>query len=380
MVLHTNNRTSDKSQVYITQDAEAYTDGVDNLMDDLFGEVETTLHVDQGKLRSQRQKTGQKTGQSQSTPYASAIASSSDIVAIAKVNSDTETAQSKDTVSISKLNMADITLPPISKEDVLWIQPYIMRNPEPTSQIPQNPPEPVAPKYNLFDRLLLVAACSSALIAAVMWTINHGIWIGKQSVNVAQILPEDNSKNKAFAQEIQQMLADITNKNRAIATGQSFTNTVGNNLPIVAAPMMANGLPMGNPVVGLQQAPMYVPVYQPPNLNNPNSPNLPSPLALPPANANNAVEIAAPNNAKSKAPVAAAVPAPAAPSLAYTLIGVLDLGDRSTAMLDMNGSVHSVGLGKAVGNSGWILSRVSQQEITLKRGKETKSVFVGQKF
>jgi len=133
-------------------------------------------------------------------------------------------------------------------------------------------------------------------------------------------------------------------------------------------------------VVGLQQAPMYVPVYQPPNLNNPNSPNLPSPLALPPANANNAVEVAAPNNAKSKAPVAAAVPAPAAPSLAYTLIGVLDLGDRSTAMLDMNGSVHSVGLGKAVGNSGWILSRVSQQEITLKRGKETKSVFVGQKF
>ena len=48
MVLHTNNRTSDKSQVYITQDAEAYTDGVDNLMDDLFGEVESTLHVDQG--------------------------------------------------------------------------------------------------------------------------------------------------------------------------------------------------------------------------------------------------------------------------------------------------------------------------------------------
>ncbi len=49
-------------------------------------------------------------------------------------------------------------------------------------------------------------------------------------------------------------------------------------------------------------------------------------------------------------------------------------------MLDMNGSVHSVGLGKAIGSSGWVLSRVSQQEIILKRGKETKSVFVGQKF
>lgn len=380
MVLDTNNRTSNKNQVYITQDAEAYTDGVDNLMDDLFGEVETTLHVDPSRLRSQRQKSAQPL--SNSTPYASAIASSSDIVAIAKVNSDTVVPQSKDTVSISKLNMTDIALPPISKEDVLWIQPYIMRNPEPTSQIPNSEPEPTTPKYNLLDRLLLVAACSSALIAAVMWTINHGIWIGKQSVNIAQVLPSDNSKNKAFAQEIQQMLADITNKNRAIATGQSFTNTIGSNLPIVAAPIMANGLPMGNPVVGLQQPPMYVPVYQPPNLNNPNNPNLPSPLALPPANANNAVEIAPPNTANPKAPVVAAksIPVPAAPSLAYTLIGVLDLGDRSTAMLDMNGSVLSVGLGKSVGNSGWILSRVSQQEIVLKRGKETKSVFVGQKF
>ncbi len=373
MVLDTNNKTSNKNQVYITQDAEAYTDGVDNLMDDLFGEVETTLHVDHSRLRSQRQKSGQPTP----TPYASSIASSSDIVAISKVNSDTETTQSKDTVSISRMNMTDISLPPISKEDVLWIQPYIMRNPEPTSQIPNSEPEPVVAKYNLLDRLLLVAACSSALIAAVMWTINHGIWIGKQSVNVAQILPEDNSKNKAFAQEIQQMLTDITNKNRAIATGQSFTNTVGNNLPIVAAPMIGNSLPMGNPVVGLQQPPMYVPVYQPPNLNNP---NLPSPLALPPANADNAVEVAAPNTTSPRTPVMVARSVPAAPSLTYTLIGVLDLGDRSTAMLDMNGSVHSVGLGKAIGSSGWVLSRVSQQEIILKRGKETKSVFVGQKF
>jgi hypothetical protein len=62
------------------------------------------------------------------------------------------------------------------------------------------------------------------------------------------------------------------------------------------------------------------------------------------------------------------------------LIGVLDLGDRSTAMLDINGSVQSIGLGKAINNTGWVLSRVSQQEIILKRGKETKTIFVGQKF
>ena len=72
--------------------------------------------------------------------------------------------------------------------------------------------------------------------------------------------------------------------------------------------------------------------------------------------------------------------AAAAPMPSYTLIGVLDLGDRSTAMFDINGSVQSIRVGKAISNDGWVLSRVSQQEITLKRGKETKTVLVGQKF
>jgi hypothetical protein len=141
-------------------------------------------------------------------------------------------------------------------------------------------------------------------------------------------------------------------------------------------------LPSGaNPLVGIQQ-PMYVPVYQPPAL----SANAPSPLALPPVETNGAFNV--PNSAPSAFPNpstnTAATQAPTQvsvrPTPTYTLVGILDLGDRSTAMFDMNGSVNSIGLGKAVSNSGWVLSRVSQQEITLKRGKETKTVLVGQKF
>jgi len=361
--------TDNKNQFYTTQDVDAYTDNVDNLMDDLFGDVESTLHLDYAKQRSLRQKHSPISQNRDSAPYAPINSSSSDIVAISKLDpSDRDVSTPKDTVNITKLNVADISLPPISKQDVLWIQPYIMRNPEPTSFAPP-PVPPEEPKSKLLDRLLLVLACSSALIAAVMWTINHGIWIGKQSVSVVQVAPKETANNQAFSEEIKRMLSDVVDKNRAIA----------NNLPLMTAPIIGTMPPPMSLANGLQQ-PMYVPVYQPPSLSN--SGNTASPLALPPVTANNSVDIS--NNPVALNPISR--PQANSPQIAaanvpsYTLIGVLDLGDRSTAMFDVNGSVQSIGLGKPVGNTGWNLSRISQQEITLRRGKETKNVFVGQKF
>ncbi|OIP74636.1 MAG: hypothetical protein AUK48_09290 [Oscillatoriales cyanobacterium CG2_30_44_21] len=352
----------------MTQDVEAYADNVDNLMDDLFGEVEHTLHVDHAKQRSLKSQNSQPRSIKKSAPYATATAN--DVVALAKLDSSSpESFLSKDSVSITKLNMADISLPPISKQDVLWIQPYIMRNPEPPSDIPPVAPDS-EPKHSLLDRLLIVAACSSALIAAVMWTINHGIWIGKQSVIVPQVA--QSTTNDRYNEEVKKMLASAVNKNRNIATNGN--NSLGSNLPLLATPLAGN-LPLGaNPLMGMQQ-PMYVPVYQPPALSN----NSPSPLALPPATSSNVVELnGSPTSANS--PSAIAPPVTVQPTDSYTLVGILDLGDRSMAMLDINGSVQSIGLGKPVTGTSWTLSRVSQQEITLRRGKETKNVFVGQKF
>lgn len=374
MIQNTNN----KEQFYITEDVDAYTDNVDHLMDDLFGDVESTLHVDYAKQRSLKQKNGQAKQNRISAPYASVNSSSSDMVAISRIDSaERDISTSKDTVSITTLNLADIALPPISKQDVLWIQPYIMRNPEPPSNVPPLDFVPVVQKSNLLERVLLVAACSSALIASVMWTINHGIWLGKQSVSVKQVNSQNISDSKSFGEEIRRMLAEVTDKNRAIATNPN--GTIGSNIALMSAPLLSNmPLPVGanNPFGNVLQQPMYVPVYQPPALNGT---NIPSPFALPPVTSNNALDVsnAAPNARQNQNPplIQAAAPVPS-----YTLIGVLDLGDRSTAMFDINGSVQSIGVGRGIGNAGWILSRVSQQEITLKRGKEIKTVFVGQKF
>jgi hypothetical protein len=350
--------TDNKPHFYATQDVDTYTGDVDHLMDDLFGDVESSLHVDRTKQRSLQPKNSQPNQNRTLAPFAAATASSSDIVTTSKLE------PAKDTVNITKLNIADISLPPISKQDILWIQPYIVPNPEPSNSFA--PPETTEPKSRLLDRLLLVFACSSALIAAIMWTINHGIWLGRQSVNIAPIPTKEITNNQAFGEEIKRMLSQIVDKNRAIATNPN--NTIISNLPLMTAPLIGT---LPSPINGMQQ-PMYVPLYQPPTLNSGNTP-----LAMPPLTSNNSVDISNPYNPATSA--TSSQPIVATPQ-SYTLIGILDLGDRSTAMFDMNGSVQSIGLGKAIGNTGWNLSRISQQEITLKRGKETKSVFVGQKF
>lgn len=245
MMQKTNNQYTDsKEQLYITQDVDAYNDNVDHLMDDLFGEVETTLHVDYVKQRSLKQKNGQSQQSRISAPYASVNSSSSDMVALARIDPDErDISTSKDTVSITKLNLADISLPPISKQDVLWIQPYIMRNPEPPSNFAPTDPEPIVSRYKLLDRVLLVAACSSALIAAIMWTINHGIWIGKQSVSVAQVNSKNTSETKTFGEEIRRMLSEVVDKNRAIASNLNGTSST---IPLLTSPLLgAMPLPVG---------------------------------------------------------------------------------------------------------------------------------------
>ncbi|NJK33619.1 MAG: hypothetical protein HC919_00985 [Oscillatoriales cyanobacterium SM2_2_1] len=83
------------------------------------------------------------------------------------------------------------------------------------------------------------------------------------------------------------------------------------------------------------------------------------------------------------APVTVTAPPPvvaAAPTPQHTLVGILDLGDRSAAMFEVAGAVQSIALGKPIGSSGWLIAKIKQQEVTLKRGAETKVVLVGQKF
>jgi hypothetical protein len=58
----------------------------------------------------------------------------------------------------------------------------------------------------------------------------------------------------------------------------------------------------------------------------------------------------------------------------------LELGDRSAALFEVNGTAQRIELGEAIGASGWTLVSVSNQEALIRRNGEVRSVYVGQTF
>ena len=64
----------------------------------------------------------------------------------------------------------------------------------------------------------------------------------------------------------------------------------------------------------------------------------------------------------------------------HTLIGVLELGERSAALFDVNGTPKRIEVGDQIGSSGWTLVSISNQEAIVRRNGEVRSIYVGQKF
>jgi hypothetical protein len=77
---------------------------------------------------------------------------------------------------------------------------------------------------------------------------------------------------------------------------------------------------------------------------------------------------------------------PAAPATssaatsAHTLVGILELGDRSAALFEVDGVARRIYVGESIGSSGWTLAEIKNQEAVIRKGGDVRSVFVGQKF
>jgi hypothetical protein len=84
-------------------------------------------------------------------------------------------------------------------------------------------------------------------------------------------------------------------------------------------------------------------------------------------------------------PPAAVVPiAPttqaAVPSSKFTFVGFSQLGDRPAALFQVSGLIQSVHVGEAIGDSGWTLVSVGEQEAVIRRNGEVRSIYAGQSF
>ena len=148
---------------------------------------------------------------------------------------------------------------------------------------------------------------------------------------------------------------------------------------------------------------VYIPVYQPPSPSVSALPNVPvqSGLASAPT-VNTSPTLPTPPAPVALAPAVPSTPVPSTPSVPapapapqpsnsstpvtsefsheHVLVGLLQLGDRSVAMFDFSEGTHRVKVGEQIGDSGWSLVSVSQNEAVIRRNGDVRSIYIGQSF
>jgi hypothetical protein len=295
----------------------------DRLMDELFGEVEASL-----EMRSQPEL--------QPAPTEAAVPSK--------------------------------TPEPASNQDAnLVVQPepllFLPLEPEVAEiELPPAAPAPVRKGGRSLDRLLLAIGSLSVVIALAIWLLAQDKFV-TAPVATSPVAPEPAvATNSEFADYAQQALQAIHDRAKSSPTKGQAPNAT---LPTVAVPEKLKPVPTPRSVprsaTGLERI----------------FPSIP-PLPMPSAATTVTPTTPAPNT--SSAPVAKAPESPAVPVVKRTLVGLLELGDRSAALVEINGVVQRFRVGESVSSSGWALVEVSKNQVLIRRNGEVRSVFIGQNF
>jgi hypothetical protein len=246
----------------------------------------------------------------------------------------------------------------------------LLTNPETAQTIARTPlSESVRASVRSYDRLLLGVGCLSLLTVLAVWLLNQQAQ--RQAAPVA-IAP--SASNPALTTADNQFISYLQQALKAIDQQQPGTPSAGVNgvsaLPSVTLPgnptiqaAPATGTTPSNPTrpaTGLSR--LYVPVYQVPQNGQTGSPSI-APLP------------------SVKAPTAVRPPIPlTVPGVAKTLVGILELGDRSAALIEINGVTQRYRIGESIATSGWTLVEVSQNQAVIRRNGEVRSIFTGQSF
>ncbi|MEA5449103.1 hypothetical protein VB780_11030 [Leptolyngbya sp. CCNP1308] len=220
----------------------------------------------------------------------------------------------------------------------------------------------------LFDRMLLtITALSLMGVGGLLWFSQPGnrFSLGRSATETAA-----QQSDEEFLAYLQRSLEVIAGK---VERGEVGTSTVVGQAPggvAVPAPPMLPPLGAGGTVGSLGSGPVNVieRVYIPYQTAQQPAPGATVLVPQPGVGAPSAVAPTAP----SQAPVAA--------NPIHGLVGILELGDRSAALFEINGVSQRVYIGERIGSSGWSLVSVTNEEAVIRRNGEVRSIFIGQRF
>ncbi|MCT7963151.1 hypothetical protein NG791_20985 [Laspinema sp. D1] len=138
------------------------------------------------------------------------------------------------------------------------------------------------------------------------------------------------------------------------------------------------------------QAPTQQPAPTPTPTQPPRTVNVPPQVAAPPPPVPQpapptAEEAPGDNGVAENPPAEESEPVPAAAAssssvsgLKHKLVGILELGDRSVALFEVDGVPRRVNIGETIGSSGWSLVEVKDGEAVIRRNGEVRSIYTGQ--
>ncbi len=245
-----------------------------------------------------------------------------------------------------------------------------------------SPPKPVAPATPVkpaktseptpwlshwVDKLLLGLAITSAIGALIVWLVSY------------------QKLNRQFVQQPTPVAVTPTPISQSDA---KFTDYMLRSLEIIdSKAQLSKQLPTVPGVPSTSKLPaISIPSNISPGLNTPSS--APSPTISPSAPSGAVASpppVVPPRVVPTKPltlPQASTSPSPTvtAPVPEYTLMGVVERGAGSAALVEINGVTERIRQGENIGTSGWTLVTVAKDEAIMRRNGEVRSVYVGQKF
>ena len=222
----------------------------------------------------------------------------------------------------------------------------------------------LSPKRSYLGKIFFALACSYCLFA--LW------WL--------------------FGHQGNKILTELTGGKQIVLTKSDiqFIDYMERSLDSIDRKIEANKLDSGED--DIVYVPMYTPATPQPQIANNSLPSLIPNITHPQSATTVKPEPVAPQALKIPAPPP--LPAPTSipddssievatniEPIKHTLMGILELGEnQSAALVKVQGKTRRVWLGQEIGNSGWILDSIENQNAKISSHGQVRSISVGETF
>lgn len=227
-----------------------------------------------------------------------------------------------------------------------------------------------------FDKILFTIACSYLIIVIIWLFSQEKLRLPVISQPQPQAVPQNSQKATSDAQFSAYLLRSLQAIDRQLQANLEPSKPSPNSFPIKQTPVpipVPSKLPSATSAGSTVIERVYIPIYP---QNQPAAAVLPPKmLSAPPM----------PSPVPAKVPVltpGASLPptSVATSSSRNSLVGLLESGDQSAALFNLNGITQRIHIGEAIGTTGWILIAVENQKALIYRNGEKRLIDVGQSF